>query len=57
MAYRMALRRTQKDVDAAKSEVGYRLEDADRKTLQQLAKAAGIPANQSTDKLREALNR
>lgn len=53
MTYRMALRRTQKDVDAAKVKAEKPL---DRKALQALAKAAGIPANQSTDKLREALS-
>lgn len=54
MVYRMALRRTQKDVDAKKA--GKDLSKLDRKALQVLAKAAGIPANQSTEKLREALS-
>lgn len=55
MAYRIALRRTQKQVDAeraAKVDVA----TADRKALQEAAKAAGIPANQSNDALREALS-
>jgi hypothetical protein len=55
MAYRTALRRTQKQVDAERSEK-VDVSTADRAALQKLAKAAGIPANQSTDALREALS-
>lgn len=54
-SYRVAIRRTQKQVDAEKAEkplIAY----ADRRTLQKLAKAAGIPANQSTEALRSALS-
>lgn len=56
MSMRYAIRRTQKQADAerkAKVDVA----TADRATLQGLAKAAGIPANQSTDALREALSK
>lgn len=49
-SYRLALRRTQKDVDAAKS-----APKPDRAELQRLAKEAGIPANQSNDALAKAL--
>jgi phage gp16-like protein len=55
MAYRMAIRRTQKQVDAERSAVIV-VETADRRQLQKLAKAKGIPANQSTEALREALS-
>lgn len=48
--YRLALRRTQKEVDAQKAAPA-----PDRATLQRLAKEAGIPANQSTQALRKAL--
>lgn len=49
-SYRLALRRTQKEVDAAKA-----APKPGRKELQALAKAAGIPANQSTEALVKAL--
>lgn len=56
MAYRLAIRRTQKQVDAErKGQVD--IATADRAALQKAAKAAGIPANQSTDALREALSK
>lgn len=54
MAYRLAIRRTQKEVDAQKAAASD-VSSADRKTLQALAKARGIPANQSTEALRKAL--
>ena len=55
MAYRMAIRRTQKQVDAEKrSQVD--VATADRAALQALAKERGIRANQSTEALREALS-
>jgi len=54
MAYRMAIRRTQKQVDAErKAQVD--VATADRAQLQALAKERGIRANQSTEALREAL--
>jgi len=54
MAYRMAIRRTQKQVDAErKAQVD--VETAERSELQKLAKERGIRANQSTEALREAL--
>lgn len=55
MAYRLAIRRTQKQVDAERRQK-VDLSTADRKALQAAAKEAGIPANQSTDALREALS-
>lgn len=54
-SYRVAIRRTQKQADAERSAV-VAVETADRKQLQKLAKAKGIPANQSTEALREALS-
>lgn len=48
--YRLALRRTQREVDAAKA-----APKPERKELQRLAKEAGIPANQSSDALAKAL--
>lgn len=54
MTFRYAVRRTQKQVDAerkAKLDVA----SADRKALQAEAKRRGIPANQSTEALREQL--
>ena len=51
-SYRLALRRTQKDVDAEKAAPA-----PDRRELQRLAKEAGIPANQSTEALQKALKR
>ena len=51
---RYAIRRTQKQVDAArKAQVD--VATADRATLQAMAKKRGIRANQSTEALREAL--
>ena len=55
MSYRMALRRTQRDVDSLRK-MELDVSKADRKTLQALAKKAGIPANQSTEALRKALS-
>lgn len=49
-SYRLALRRTQKEVDAQKAAPA-----PDRAELQRLAKEAGIPANQSNDALKKAL--
>lgn len=55
MAYRRALRRTQKQVDAErKSKVD--IATAERAELQALAKERGIKANQSTETLRELLS-
>ena len=54
MAYRMAIRRTQKQVDAAKK-AKVDVATADRATLQAMAKERGIKANQSTEALRDAL--
>jgi hypothetical protein len=53
--YRKAIRRTQREVDAAR-QAALNVDTADRKALQEAAKAAGIPANQSNDALREALS-
>jgi glycine cleavage system regulatory protein len=49
MARRFVIRRTQAEEDASKRKPQTRAE------LQAAAKAAGIPANQSTEALREAL--
>jgi hypothetical protein len=55
MSYRRAYRRTQREVDAEKQTI-LNVSTADRATLQKLAKAKGIAANQSTEALREALS-
>ena len=50
--YRLAIRRTQRDVDVQKAAPA-----PDRRELQRLAKEAGIPANQSTEALVKALGK
>lgn len=55
MAYRLAIRKTQKQVDAQKR--GQKsLDSLSYRELQERATAAGIPAKQSADALRKALS-
>lgn len=55
MAYRIALRRTQKQVDQERKARINALPD-DYRELQNLARERGIPVRQSADALREALS-